>query len=264
MDKFLQFEYELREDKTATITKYTGSLQATVTIPSEIRGLKITCIAEKSFTSSDIVCIVLPNSITKIERLAFNECKQLKEIMLPESIQEIDLYAFAACSQNLKIYYDGTAAQWECVNVNRNAFFRTTYELVFCDSNKSKDKNNPKQTPKCITMDMLTSLNKELTLKGYAFRFRPLLGDVEAFEKDSVPTMEVALSNMIGTTQTNISITDDFYNWLTTWFKVKYNVELSCNNEKTVFWSSLNENCIIADKGLENDNSTVKVLNAFM
>ena len=65
-----------------------------------INGTKypVTIVSEYGFLNTDkIQTISLPNTIKKIERNAFDQCKALKYITIPNSVEEIGYYAFYNC-----------------------------------------------------------------------------------------------------------------------------------------------------------------------
>ena len=77
--------------KTATNTLILGC--ASSTIPNTV-----TTIGEEAFKYSKISSIIIPNSVTKIERYAFQHCTELKSIAIPNSVTTIGNYAFDGCS----------------------------------------------------------------------------------------------------------------------------------------------------------------------
>ena len=50
--------------------------------------------------------------VTSIAAGAFNNCKNLIEIMIPESISEIEAHTFDSCTSLRTIYFEGTQEQW--------------------------------------------------------------------------------------------------------------------------------------------------------
>lgn len=96
------FEYTLREDGTAEITKYTGEASE-IEVPAELDGYLVTRIGENAFSFSvdenkTITSITLPESVTSIEEDAFLWCKSLPSITLPESITSIEGNPFTKCN----------------------------------------------------------------------------------------------------------------------------------------------------------------------
>ena len=91
------YEYEVLDDGTVSITKYNGSDEE-VTIPSEIDGKNVTKIGEFAFWRySKLISINLPNSILEISEAAFGECSNLVNIDIAKSVIKIGKSAFQNC-----------------------------------------------------------------------------------------------------------------------------------------------------------------------
>ena len=109
IDVFLKF-YELNNDYTyesdweglyARITGYTGE-DTELVIPEYVGSgntyYKVNAIGTSAFEKNhEITSVTLPNSITKIEGLAFGNCISLVEVHLPNSLTEISYNAFSDC-----------------------------------------------------------------------------------------------------------------------------------------------------------------------
>lgn len=68
-------------------------------IPDEIDGYTVTSIGAKAFKgNTDLVSIVLPDTIDRIEMYAFYECTSLKNIVMPQEMSYIGYQAFRGCS----------------------------------------------------------------------------------------------------------------------------------------------------------------------
>lgn len=81
-----------------TITGYSGT-DTVVKVPASIGGVKVLAIGEGAFDQrKDIVEVVLPEGLTHILRSAFYFCEKLERIQLPSSLQVVDSYAFFGCS----------------------------------------------------------------------------------------------------------------------------------------------------------------------
>ena len=57
----------------------------------------------------------IPNSVTKIEKEAFNECKALASVTIPDSVTEIGEVAFWCC-ENIKITYKDKTYDYEHID----------------------------------------------------------------------------------------------------------------------------------------------------
>jgi hypothetical protein len=73
-------DYEIVNDRSVTITKYTGSA-ATLYIPAQIQGLPVTSIGERAFRNcSSLTSVTIPPSVTSIGDFAFLYCSSLTNI----------------------------------------------------------------------------------------------------------------------------------------------------------------------------------------
>lgn len=57
----------------------------------------VTLIGEKSFVSSKISSIEIPNSVTSISQWAFGNCNRLSSLVVPQSVTDIGKGAFSGC-----------------------------------------------------------------------------------------------------------------------------------------------------------------------
>ena len=111
-----EFEIEDHGDGTCTLTSYTGHA-AKVTVPSEIRGLKVTVIGESAFSDNfssskaTLKSVTLPPTVTSIEGNcgfggwgqvsycgAFSNCTALESVILPEGLVSIGDGVFGGCT----------------------------------------------------------------------------------------------------------------------------------------------------------------------
>lgn len=81
------------DSSTAEITEYIGT-DKQVIIPEQIDGLIITKIGKAAFNNTEIESVVLPETIEKIDKYAFNDCAQLKSIKFTGNESVIDNTAF--------------------------------------------------------------------------------------------------------------------------------------------------------------------------
>lgn len=116
------------------ITGYNGPGGA-VTIPSTLKGLPVTAIAESAFAGqSNITSISIPDGVTYIGGDAFVGCTGLTTITLPDSVISIGMNAFAACpnltnvstSNGLKTFLSQYASELGLSAVAVNNFYSTT------------------------------------------------------------------------------------------------------------------------------------------
>lgn len=81
------------------ILEYLGS-NSLVEVPGIVGETPVVAIGENAFASrQDILQVILPDSIRRIEKSAFRECSAMVKINLPDNLREIGEFAFQKCSQ---------------------------------------------------------------------------------------------------------------------------------------------------------------------
>lgn len=92
------FNYEVNEDGTITITGYTGS-DADIEIPEEIDGKRVMEIGKSAFESCyNLISVKISNGVTSIGDSAFENCGNLTSIEIPNSVTSIRKEAFERCT----------------------------------------------------------------------------------------------------------------------------------------------------------------------
>ncbi len=61
--------------------------------------------------------IVIPEGVTLIDSFAFRSCSVLADVTIPASVTEIRANAFSACNALADVYYGGTEAQWNQIQI---------------------------------------------------------------------------------------------------------------------------------------------------
>lgn len=74
--------------------------------------------------------VIIPDGVTTIEAFAFYGRSKITSIRIPQSVVSIGNYAFAMCPSLLVITYEGTKAQWECIN--KENFWSGDIKEVHC------------------------------------------------------------------------------------------------------------------------------------
>lgn len=81
------------------ILEYLGS-NSVVEVPEIVGETPVVAIGENAFAGrQDILQVILPGGIRRIEKSAFRECSAMVKINLPDSLQEIGAFAFQKCSR---------------------------------------------------------------------------------------------------------------------------------------------------------------------
>ena len=92
------FTFETTSSSKATLTEYKGNA-ASVVIPDKAESYKVTVIGAEAFWGNKtMTSVTIPDTVTKIEYAAFNECTSLTSIVIPSSMKTIGEAAFWYCT----------------------------------------------------------------------------------------------------------------------------------------------------------------------
>lgn len=92
------FEYDLNKEGTGVIIeKYKGKA-TDVIIPSVIEDFPVVTLGGSAFNKSNIVSVVIPDSVTELYGECFANCKSLQKVTLPKNLVYIAGECFACCS----------------------------------------------------------------------------------------------------------------------------------------------------------------------
>lgn len=94
------YEYQIKEDGTAQITKYNGT-ETNVAIPNTLDGITVTTISYCAFDGNkNLISVVVPDTVTLIESCAFRDCTALADVKLSNTVTYL-FGSFENCT-NLK------------------------------------------------------------------------------------------------------------------------------------------------------------------
>lgn len=85
----------------------------TVVLPTSLQN-----ITGEAFSCGGLKTLALPEGMTTVNRAAFRSNEQMTKLYLPASVTKVDYAAFRGCSGLTDVYYGGTQAQWEAVEIN--------------------------------------------------------------------------------------------------------------------------------------------------
>ncbi len=98
-----------------------GAFMTCEELESLILPAGLQSIGADAFSLSGIKALAIPEGITVLEPGSFRSSKNLTRLAVPTSVTHIKDGAFRDCTSLKDVYYAGTKAQWEAINLeNRN------------------------------------------------------------------------------------------------------------------------------------------------
>ncbi len=128
--------YKINEDgTTCTITGMGSCTDTEIIIPSAIDGYRTTIIGEFAFAKpNNITSIVMPNSVTKVEWCAFNNCTKLLSVTFGASVQYMGDDLFSGCENLKTITVDSKNEKYHSKN---NCLIETAKKTLVVGGNSS-------------------------------------------------------------------------------------------------------------------------------
>lgn len=90
------YEYDVLQDGTVVIVKYTGN-EAKITIPAEIDGKDVSELGVEAFKGKGMTEVVISDGIKSIGMATFSKCVNLQNVIIPNSVTGIAIGAFSEC-----------------------------------------------------------------------------------------------------------------------------------------------------------------------
>lgn len=91
------YTYTVKKGKV-TIKAYRGKKKK-VTIPSKIKGKKVTGLGERVFEKKNVTYVKVPDSVTSLQYMSFYFAKNLKKVSLSKNIKRIPNFCFEGCAK---------------------------------------------------------------------------------------------------------------------------------------------------------------------
>lgn len=104
-----------------------------------LKSVKIPGVNENVEKNTFYGCISLETlkiceGVTEIQDDAFNDCEAVRTVELPVSLKKIDAYTFRECESLTDVYYNGSKAQWDKIEIGAQNEKLTGAKLHFNSS----------------------------------------------------------------------------------------------------------------------------------
>lgn len=115
----LGLEYFLGADSCYSVVGIGNATDTEIVIPSSICNIPVKYILPHAFQScASFTSVTIGNGVTSIGDWALNACTELTSVTIPNSVTKIGQYAFQSCDKLTDIYYQGTEAEWEAIDIH--------------------------------------------------------------------------------------------------------------------------------------------------
>jgi hypothetical protein len=86
----------------------------------------VTSIGSSVFSGcTGLTSVVIPDSLTSIGGGAFYNCSSLTSVVIPDSVTSIGDYAFQSCYSLTDVYYTGSEAEWQAIEIGTKNSYLT-------------------------------------------------------------------------------------------------------------------------------------------
>ena len=118
-------KYEIKNGREAALVSGNGIARVTIAASVEYNGKQypVTSIKGKAFENSDVISVIIPNSVKSIGEQAFWCCENLTYVSIPNSVTSIGGAAFHGCSSLTSVTIPnsvtsiGSSAFYECTSL---------------------------------------------------------------------------------------------------------------------------------------------------
>lgn len=125
----------------------------------------ITSIPESMLSSTGITSITIPKGVTLIGTSAFSSCLSLNTITIPKSVTTIGNGAFEYCYALKDVYYGGTEAEWQAINIGTGNEELTQYATIHYNQQVAVLGDVQKVKPRTVVSTTLNTASNVLTFE---------------------------------------------------------------------------------------------------
>ncbi|MCD7902690.1 MAG: leucine-rich repeat protein [Oscillospiraceae bacterium] len=110
-----------------------------VTIPDSVTSIDDSTF----FGCSSLTSVTIPNSVTSIGSYAFQNCSSLSSVTIPVSVTSIGYGAFALCSSLTDVYYGGSEADWNAIEIGKANEYLTSATIHYNSTSADDEPASP-------------------------------------------------------------------------------------------------------------------------
>lgn len=107
------------EDGSYSVVGYNPIYGDELTVPESIKGKPITMFGREALMNSSIRKVTLPEGVVTVEYQSLKNCTKLETLVLPKSVTAIENYVFCYDDALTRIYYRGSAEEWEKIKIGK-------------------------------------------------------------------------------------------------------------------------------------------------
>jgi hypothetical protein len=91
-------------------------------IKTDVNGINTVRLSANMFENNDnmITAPIIPNTVVGILSRTFYDCDAMTSVVIPDSVEYINPETFYSCTSLTSIYYNGSEAQWNEINIGSN------------------------------------------------------------------------------------------------------------------------------------------------
>ena len=137
--------------------------------------------------------VTIPEGLKKISASAFSSCTDLRSVTIPKSVTTIEWGAFEACDALLDVYYAGSKADWERINIDE-------YNAPLIDAAIHYDGSTETLVPDVVTLG-----EAEANADGVVVTWEKATNAVwyKVYRKDAVNTRWTVIATVRNTSYTD-------------------------------------------------------------
>ncbi len=127
-------------------------------------GNGVTSISDSAFYGcGNLINITIPNSVKNIGSGAFEYCDSLTSVTIGNGVSSIGGQAFGSCDNLIDVYYGGTEAQWNTIEISNGNYYLTNATIHF-NYNSAKSRLSVNSNNRVAKIELLSNNSSEKSI----------------------------------------------------------------------------------------------------